>query len=270
LTTYLTLLCALVCADLTSVFAGTITIDLKMTVSVASGRLSIKMDAVNSGSEDARHVRSVLHVFDQSFTAAKLDTLTVQTVRSFHFDIPIPRQTRGLFPYVGELVFHDANMHPFSAVSAGTFKYRNSFSPEVTGTVKPVTLDRTGALQVEVINNGMRPYDLTATLCLPKALETSNRRLQFRAGAREKTFIEFPLTDRYGTGGSTYPVFCILEYDVNAHHQTVLLSSEVRIPQSQNWFVQTRWYWLAGLGGIAVIWIGIGVAVWRRNPYGRT
>jgi len=37
------------------------------------------------------------------------------------------------------------------------------------------------------------------------------------------------------------------------------MRSIIRIQEAENWFIATKWYWLAGLPGLFVVWIGIGV-----------
>ena len=236
---------------------GVITLRVKMTLSVAGDRVSVKADATNTGTDPVRKVQAVLHIFDRSFTSETLERIDVKQSRSFSFDVSIPEGKQGRFPFVGEIFFHDSNLNTLSALSAGLFQLKSRYPPGLTGRATPLTLSREGTLRVQIANPLPRPQICKATLYLPHALAASDRQKQIPLEAHKETAIEFQVKNRYGYGGANYPIFCVLEYEENSHHNAVLVRAAVRIKEPINWFVRTRWYWLGGLAVILMGWGGI-------------
>jgi hypothetical protein len=246
-----------------NVSAGVIRISLKTTLSISNGVIQTKIVATNTGTDAAHRLRGVLHIFDRTIISDKIERLGVQKAHTFDMKIELPKDKKGVYPFIGAVRFHDANQHPFSALSAGTFKVKSRLFKGVKGTATNPTVKRKGKLEMRVTNTSANPISMRATLYLPDALSASESKQKIFIASKEAKDFSFDLNNRFGAGGAKYPAFCTLEYNVNGHHQTILMRSVIRIQEAENWFIATKWYWLAGLPVLLVGWIGIGV--WAKG-----
>ena len=235
--------------------AGGSSIQSRMTLSVLSDTITVKLAVTNTGNEDGRKIRAVLYIFGRTLESEPLDRLETGKSHTFFFDFPVPGDRRGQFAFVGEVFFHDAALTRYSALSAGTFLLRNQYPSVIIGRSPGVTLDKKGRITVHVKNTSPRPRTVTAGLYLPYALLADQTEKRFQIHANEETTVSFDLKYRYDLGGAVYPLFCVLEYEDNENRQVSLVRSVARITEPKDWFLKTRWYWLSGFGGIAVVWI---------------
>jgi hypothetical protein len=158
---------------------------------------------------------------------------------------------------VGEVVFYDADRLPFSALSAGMFKLGAVTGSNLNVRAAEITLTEKGRLAVMVTSNDSMPRSVVARLYLPRTLTTSTTRKKVSIDPLQTIEIDFPVFYRFGIGGASYPVFCTLTYSSNGIAHAAVVQTAVTVKSYQNWFIRTRWYWLAG--GIFVIlgWMGI-------------
>lgn len=225
-----------------------------MTLSVLSDRITVKLEASNTGDEAGKKIRAVLHIFDHILKSQTFNRLDAGKSHTFFFDVAVPEDRHGQFAFIGEVVFHDDNLHPFSAISAGTFLLRNKYPSLIQGRCSDISFEKKGPLTVYVKNTSPRPQTVKATLYLPYALMAIEKEKRFRIKANDETPVNFELKYRYNIGSAVYPFFCVLEYEEKENHHASLVQSTARIMEPKNWFTKTRWYWLAGLGGICVAW----------------
>ncbi|MFC1830335.1 hypothetical protein ACFL0O_12095, partial [Thermodesulfobacteriota bacterium] len=104
--------------------AGSISLQMQMALTVVSDRIDVRITAANYGTESARDVRAVLHVFDRSQESGVERVLDVRQSVSFDFQVPVPKEKQGRFPITGEILYHDVNHHPFSSVSCDAFNLK--------------------------------------------------------------------------------------------------------------------------------------------------
>lgn len=236
-------------------FAGIITIQIRMTHSFASDRIKVRIDATNRGTESAQNLRAFLYIFNRTLTSEVLDRLKKEETHSFDFEIPKPDDKRGRFAFTGEVLFHDANNHPFSALACNTFNIRYNPSPQFTGHIPHLTVKEKGKLRIQVIN--LTPGNRTSRvlLRLPHGLISPVNPKSLKLGPYGKSEVNFQIENRYGIGAATYPFFCILEDKSGKVHYAEILRSTIQVKEFKNWFHQTKWYWLAGIVPIILCWI---------------
>jgi len=145
-------------------FAGIITIQIRMTHSFVSDRIKVRIDATNRGTKSAQNLRAFLYIFNRTLTSEVLDRLKKEETHSFDFEIPKPTEKRGRFAFTGEVLFHDANNHPFSALACNTFNIRYNPSPQFTGYIPHLTVKEKGKLRIQVIN--LTPGNRTSRVLL--------------------------------------------------------------------------------------------------------
>jgi len=247
-------------------FAGTITIQMQMSLTTLSGQIKVRITTANLGTEPARDLQAFLHIFDRVLTSEIIPHLDFKQTRSFHFQLPVPADKKGRFPFLGEVLYHDANQKPFSALAGDVFNLKHKAISELTGHVSDLTIKGKGKLPVQISNPLPHPLNGTVTLHLPHGLTSPNTQKYFVLDPNSKKTIEFQLFDRYEIGSAAVPVFCVLEYETNGVHETTIVQSTVHTKAFKNWFKQTKWWWLGGLIPIVLMWLGFLLLRKNENP----
>jgi hypothetical protein len=244
-----------------------ISIRSRMTLSVLSDRITVNLEAINAGDAAGRKIHAVLRIFDRILKSPPLDRLDAGKSHTFFFTAAIPENRRGQFAFIGEVIFHDNDLHPFSAVSGGTFLLKNRYPSLIHGRCPDLSFEKEKRFTVYVKNASPRPQTVKATLYLPNALVALETEKRFKINANEETGVVFEIKYRYHSGSAVYPFYCALEYEQNQNHHASLVQSSARIMEPADWYAETRWYWLAGLGGICLIWMGY--PFMRQRAWGR-
>jgi hypothetical protein len=94
-----------------NVSAGVIRISLKTTLSIRNGVIQTKIVATNTGTDAGHRLRGVLHIFDRTIISDKIEQLGVQKSHTFDIKIKLPKDKKGVYPFIGEVRFHDANQN---------------------------------------------------------------------------------------------------------------------------------------------------------------
>jgi len=236
-------------------FAGIISIQMRMSHSFVSDRINVRIDATNRGTESAQNLRAFLYIFNRTLTSQVLDRLEKEETRSFNFEIPKPDDKRGRFAFTGEILFHDANNHPFSALSCNTFNIGYNPPSQFKGNIPHLTVEKKGTVRVQVVNLTSRTRTSRIFLRLPHGLyaPVNPKSLKFDPYAEKE--VNFQIENRYGISAATYPFFCIIEDKSGKVHYAEILRSTIQVKEFKNWFRQTKWYWLAGIVPIILCWI---------------
>ena len=243
-----------------SCWGGTLSIGIRSTLSISADRIRVVVFAENNGNESAYGVQAFLYIFDRRYSSDAVDQLGMKQNRSFHFEIPLETEQKGEFPFVGEVLYHDSNRLPITALSAGTFKLGSPGGGLLSGRAQELTLVLNESVSVKISSRDPAPRDMIATLYLPRGLTTPQNQKQVGLMPFGTAAVDFPLKHRQGAGNATYPVFCILTYHAAGVAHAAVVQTVVHVKDFQNWFIRTRWYWLGG-GGLIVlgwVWIGIG------------
>lgn len=256
----LVIVCAVYLCLAGEAHAGSIVLQLRTTLAVFSDRIDVTLAAANYGSEPARDVRAVLQVFDRSLESGVEGFLGVGQTRSFEFRVPVPQGKQGRFPVTGEILYHDANHHPFSAVSCDAFDVGGKTRSDLSGFAPDLEMTGIATLDVLIKNRSPVRRSGTATLYLPHGIAASAKQKRFEIAPGDTQTIDFQLTDRYDTGGAEYHAFCVLAHEENGVHHTEIVHSRIRVSEFHNWFEKTRWYWLALMVPIVLVWISLAAA----------
>ncbi|MDF1593680.1 MAG: hypothetical protein P1P89_19400 [Desulfobacterales bacterium] len=238
---------------------GTLAISTRTTLTIYADRIQADVFVENNGSEPAYGVQANLYIFDRLHSADAVDQLGVKQNRSFQLDVPLPANLKGEFPFVGEVIYHDVSRLTLTALSAGTFKLGSSGAGILSGRAPELTLKANESLSVQVSSGDSKSRDVFATLYLPRRLTTPQKQKHIKLKPFETAAVDFPLTHRHGAGSATYPVFCTLTYQDSGVAYAAVVQTTVHVKDFQNWFVQTRLYWL-GVGALIILgWVWVGV-----------
>lgn len=241
-------------------WAGTLSISTRSTLTISGDRILLDVFVENRGSEPAYRVQAHLYIFDQRRRADPVDRLEAKQRRTFQFEVLRPPDQKGEFPFVGEILYHDAGRRPMAAFSAGTFKLDSSGGSLLSGRAPELTLTGNRSLSVTVSSRDSKPRDVLATLYLPPFLKTPQKQKQIRLKPFGTAAVDFPMASGRNAGAVTCPVCCILTSHGAGVAHAAVVETVVQVKDYQNWFVRTRWYWL-GAGSLILMgwaWIGVG------------
>jgi hypothetical protein len=248
-----------------SCLGETLIISNRSALTISADRIRVEIFTENRGSEPAYRVQAHLYIFGRRYSADAVDQLGVNQSRLFQFVLPLPPEQKGEFPFVGEILYHDAGGLPVSALCADTFKLGSPGGTLLSGRAPEITLPANENLSVQIGSRDSAPREVLVTLYLPTSLKTPQNQKRIRLKPIETAGVDFPLTVRHGTGDATYPVFCILTYRDGGVAHAAVIQTIVHVKDFQNWFVRTRWYWL-GAGGLIVLgWAWLGVRAGKRS-----
>ena len=229
--------------------AGTLKIETRTGVTVAGDLLKVRVTAANKGTTPAYNVQVQIVLLSERHhgpVKGRLDRGQTDTVL---FERTLSGIKKGRYPLTVLVDFHDANHYPFSAVSCTTFLFEEDANPDLRCLGSDIALETDGELQFSVKNLGFEPRKLRATLVLPKELSTSRPQIDLQIDPRSEKAVVFNITNFSALSGASYPVFCYLEYDSKATHDTVVANALVRIAKGENWFRRTKLFWV----GTAII-----------------
>ncbi len=143
--------------------------------------------------------------------------------------------------------FHDANQHPFSALSCRTFSFKKNVQADLIGLIDGINIKKKGDLRFEIKNLGSGLRDIRASLILPKELYSPRTQVDLQIEPGRKKGVDFEIVNFSALSGASYPIFGFIEYDLRETHYTAVSRALVTIAKEENWFRRTRWSWL-GLG----------------------
>ncbi|MDD2390832.1 MAG: hypothetical protein PHP23_14015, partial [Desulfobacterales bacterium] len=232
--------------------AGVITLQMRMTISASAHQANVVITVRNTGTDAAHDLRAVVFMAGCRAESDIQSLLAVRQNAIFSLNIDVPPETRGAFPVIGKIVFHDGARQAFEALSGTTFHCGLKTDSKLQVSTGKLSLSMAGILPVKIRNTSDRRRQCRVTLYLPRAVFTPKDRQTLFLGPGEAKILEFPILSRENID-SSYPVFCTVEYDESKKHYAQTVRGTIQIEKDQNGFEKTRWYWLAGLAPLFVI-----------------
>ena len=229
--------------------AGTLTIETKTTVMTEGDRLKGSIEVWNRGNVAAHNVQANIIVLAERMKTSIKKLLTIDESHTFQFEKILPGIKKGRYPLTVIVDFHDVNQYPFSAISCTTFSFQEDANPDLLCLIEDLTMDKKGELRIDIKNGGLGLRNIRATLILPREFSSPGTHIDFDIESRSQKTVDFEIENFYALSGASYPVFCVLEYDLRDTHYTAFSSAVVKIEKRENWFWRVRWFWVA----IAVI-----------------
>jgi len=237
---------------------GTISITSRVTMSVTGERLKGSLMVTNLGTAPAHRMRAEITFPWGAQRALAKTTLGTGDSVTFPLEETIENLKRGTHPVAILIRFQDEKGYPFTAISCTTFSYREATEGELRCLGEPLSMTAKGTVRFRLENPGSRAVAVTATLLVPREFSAARKSMDLliRGGSTET--LSVPLTNLSALNGAAYPVYIVIEYDLDDSHYTAVSHVLVKISEGRNWFRQTRWYWA---GGMAVLLGAIGL--WR-------
>ena len=154
---------------------------------------------------------------------------------------------KGRHPLSVMVHFQDSIGHPFSALTATTFRVQQEKAPDLLSRGEPLIMGDQGAVVFRLENTGALPKNVKASLLMPREFLLGNKGFEATVPGGGRKVASFSVTNLSALSGATYPVFCIVEYDEEETHHTVIGMTTIHVRSGDNWFRRTRWHWAGGL-----------------------
>lgn len=233
---------------------GSLTLTPRMDIQVSKNHIDVKVMVTNVGLESAYKVGVKLRVFEETWTAGAIDTLSVKNSETFRFKPFLSKSQKGRYPITAVVTYRDENRYPFSTLACATFKVDEDRSATISATGADISINRGGNLIVKVKNTKGKSKKIRASLILPRGITSDNHRQTFQLDNVRKNIV-FSLRNKKAQPGTQHAYYVFLEYDQEGLHYSVLVGGKIKLrDETTNWLTRTRWYWLAGLGVWVLIW----------------
>jgi hypothetical protein len=234
---------------------GIIQISTTTTAEVTGNLLKIKVTVTNSGSATSYDVQSHIIVFGEKKSSQLRGQLNRDQSETFFFEKTLQKIKKGRYPLITRVTFHDSNNYPFSAVSCTTLILKEDSGSDLLCSGDEVSIEKSGILRFSVQNRGQGTPTIQASLVLPDELSTPLPERVFLVEPDGEKTIIFEINNFSALSGARYPVFCILEYEVEDNHHAEVCESLVEMVDTENWFQRTQmfWLWVAIILGVILV-----------------
>lgn len=219
--------------------AGFISLKTGTAVNVDKNVLDIKIVAVNKGDESAFGVQAELLIAGQSILLEKKQELTVDASYQVKTSIPLPYKLPGNYPIILVMHYNDANMYPFSALTAQTFVVGKEGVSSLFGQLSSVVITHDGRVELVLRNSGEHEIKAESRLIAPREITVINEKQTLIVSPRQERRINFSIRKFSALPGSTYQVFSVTEFDEGGLHYTCLAPGMVKIDE-ENFLVRYR------------------------------
>lgn len=225
---------------------GSISITTQVTVSVTGERIHGLVTVTNNGNVPAHRVRVDIALPGARIRPQGEQSLGVARSAEFPFEARPGMLRKGRHPLSVMVHFQDSIGHPFSALSVTTFLVQEEKAPELLVGGEPLIMGDRGTVRFQIENTGPLPKAVKASLVMPRELLPANAMWEATLSGGDRKDAAFSVTNLSALSGATYPIFCIVEYDLEGTHQTVVGTIPIHITARDNWFRKTRWHWAGG------------------------
>lgn len=159
----------------------------------------------------------------------------------------------GAYPFVAQVVYHDANMHPFSLVSPHTIVYQTREEPLVAGLIRDFELGEESITDfaLEVRNLEEKSRDVRIRVYLPEEIITDTDSMDISLGPGETKEISFIVQSLGALAGSSYTIAASLEYE-DGYHYTSFAGGNVKIIEKEK-IIGLSYEWIIAILIVLVI-----------------
>lgn len=240
------------------IWAGFISLSSSLSSEVTPSGVKVVLDLKNNGGEDAFNIQAKFMLAGKHFLSQVIPKLEVnQSIK-----IACPKEFRlekqGCYPLTAKIQFQDAAGYPFSTVVVNPFVYEKTAVSSVFGELEDLILSGKDRLRLRLKNLGYQDLNLDIDILVPDELSVIPKEKRFRLKARSKEEISFELNNFSALEGSVYPVWAVMEYEMEDKHFSHVCSGDITVEQKKNIIEKYWWAWLS-LAALMII-----VLVWRN------
>lgn len=216
------ILCAVLLAAQTA--ASYITISATVSSDIISGDFGQVYVELEQGGDEPAYQVEVIPFFSDYFQVEgelKSERLDPGGRLGGPFDVSLKKSLlHGNYPFLSLVIYHDANMYPFSVVSPHTITYVNGRSSEIFGSMETVDIQEEGSgnIALKIRNMGSESRDVKVLLYLPRELKSETGERTISVGPKEEKEIKYRIESFGALPGSSYSILASLEYDAGSHY----------------------------------------------------
>ncbi|MEA3471263.1 MAG: hypothetical protein U9R24_06075 [Thermodesulfobacteriota bacterium] len=214
-----------------SVFAGYIRLDTEVTSVVEKGGLKVSISLKNRGNEPAYNLQGEIETGDKRTSIKKKKELAVNESYRVESLLGLDPVKPGTYPLTVTVYYTDINQHPFSAVTCTIFVYEKETLPLIFGQIEPVTFSRKAALTLRLNNLDETGLKTSTRLVVPREVTTEGETKECLVPARGASSLLFHVKNFGALPGSTYPVFCVTQFERGGRHHTAISRGSISISE---------------------------------------
>lgn len=227
-----------------SVFAGYIRLDTEVTDVIEKEGLMVSITLTNRGNESAYKLRGEIESGDDLIPIGMKEELTVNESYRVESLLDLNPGKPGSYPLIVTVYYRDSNGHPFSSITCTTFAYEREPLPLIFGQLKPVTFSRKGELRLRLNNLDEKELKTSTRLIVPKEVKAEGEIKECLVPPRGESSLLFQVKNFSALAGSTYPVFCVTEFERGERHHTEISRGSISIIE-RDFFEEYRYYLVA-------------------------
>jgi hypothetical protein len=239
-----------------SVFAGHIRLDTGVTCGVENEKLKVSITLTNRGNEPAYNLQCEIKTGDKGTPTTGKEELTVDESYRVESLIDLDLKKPGTYPLTVTIYYTDRNRHPFSSVTCTTFVYEKEPLPRIFGQIKPATFSRKAILTLTLTNLDETELKTSTRLVVPREVTVEDGAKECVVPPRSDTSLRFHVKNFSALPGSTYPVFCITEFERGEKHHTAISQGSVSIIK-RNFIKEYRDYLVALIVILLIFFIAL-------------
>jgi hypothetical protein len=226
------------------VIAGYIRLDTEVTSVVEKKWLKVSIALKNSGNEPAYNLQGEIETGNIRMPITKKEELAVNESYRVESLLVLDLEKPGSYPLTVTVYYTDSNRHPFSSVTCTTFTYQKDPLPLIFGLLEPVTFSRKADITLTLKNLDETGLRTSTRLVVPREVTTEGEAKECLVPPRSETSLLFHVKNFSALAGSTYPVFCVTEFERGDEHHTAISRGSIFISE-WDFFEEYRNYLVA-------------------------
>ena len=240
----------------TPALAGVLTIQVETTLETEEDRLRGTIKVTNRGDEPALDLRAEIILPGEQLQREITRKLEPKGSAFLSFDARLAGLKKGSYPLPITVIFHDAKLYPFSALSCPVFSYGAEGNQVLNCTALPANIGERGEISFTLKSSSAAARTMEAMVFLPREFHSPRPRFSLTIEPQELRTLSFEVFNSSALQGASYPVYGIIQYEIEGLHQALVIPTTLKITEKGNWFAKTRWYWLLGGLLLGVITVG--------------
>lgn len=233
--------------------ANVISIETGTTINISGTRAQVIVTTANRGDEAAHNVKAGMEIGGRQFSGRLKETLSPREQYSEEFNAELEFKKPGRYPVVVNIDYTDANLYPFSALSATYINYGESLNARVAGMVAPVTLAKNGRINLTVNNLDAVERKFHFRVIAPKEIVVTNPEGEIAVASGTEKKVSLDIRNISALPGSSYPVFALLGYEDDKYYYSTINTGIITVVRNKSLLDAYQWPLLIVLAVLVAI-----------------
>lgn len=230
-----------------------ISIETSTSLNISGEKAQVVVLTKNKGDEPAYNLKVSVEIGGRQFEGLQKEALSLNEQYRAEFNVAPDFKKPGRYPVVVNVDYTDANLYPFSALSAVYINYKDALNARAAGVIAPVTLSKKGRISLEVNNMDSMERTFRFRLIAPKEMLIANPEGDVTVGPGMGKTVSFDVKNISALPGSVYPVFALLGYEDDKHYYSTVSAGNITIVKEKSFLDAYKWL----LFGILAVLIAV-------------